>query len=134
MKFELSNVRRVALVPPADPQTIKAGLPREAVIDVRTCLLTEIDGRVSVEEELNLPDDLVSLFLTRRFWEAHETLEEVWKKTRSDFSQAIIMLLAAEIKLCKGDYLAYNKLVEMAYERGKKSVVELLIIHSALED
>jgi hypothetical protein len=134
MWFEVSNARRIALIHPADPQIIKSELPREVVIDVRTCFLTEIDGRVRVEGELELPDDLDSLLLLRRFWEAHELLEDVWKRTRNDFLQAVIMLLAAEIKLCKGDYVTYNKLVEMAYEKGRKNLAELLLIHSALED
>ncbi len=68
------NERRIALIPPRDPSEIKDSLPRERVIDIRTCLLTEVDGYISLNGELALPDDLMSLLLTRssgrptRYW------------------------------------------------------------------
>ncbi|MCQ4344258.1 MAG: DUF309 domain-containing protein [Sulfolobales archaeon] len=129
-----ANERRIAVIPPKDPSEIKGSLPRERIIDVRTCLLTEVDGYVSLNGELALPGDLMSLLLTRRFWEAHEILEEVWRERKYELFRAMIMLLAAEIKLCKGDYSVYNKLVESAYSRALNYLPILLLFHSAIED
>lgn len=39
--------------------------------------------------------EFVELFNQRRFWDAHEALEDAWRATRSDFYQALILYASA---------------------------------------
>ena len=131
--------RRIVLLHPQDPDLLKLRLREqlgERVIDVRTCILTEVDGYVNLEG-LNLSDDLTSLILLRRFWEAHEKLETVWKRDGNEFARSLILLAAAEIKLCKGEFKTYQGLTEKAYTNLRddpSSIALLLYLHSFFED
>ena len=131
--------RRVVVLHPQDPDLLKRRLRDqlgEKVLDVRTCIVTEVDGYLELEG-LNLPDDLTSLIILKRFWEAHEKLETVWKRDENEFARSLILLAAAEIKLCKGEFKTYQDLTERAYtnvEEDPSLVALLLYLHSLFED
>ena len=130
--------RRISILHPQDDKLLKAQLREkygEKIIDVRTCILTEVDGFIDLDG-LNLPDDLYSLLLQKRFWEAHERLEVIWRRDGNEFARSLILLAAAEIKLCKGNHRVYNELVERAYENLKEPelIALLLYLHSIFED
>ena len=131
--------RRVVILHPQDPDLLKQRLREqlgERVLDVRTCIVTEVDGYVDLKG-LDLPDDLTSLILLRRFWEAHEKLETVWKRGKNEFARSLILLAAAEIKLCKGEFKTYLDLTEKAYKNvgdDPLSIALLLYLHSLFED
>ena len=131
--------RRVVILHPQDPDLLKRRLRErfgERVLDVRTCIITEVDGYVDLKG-LDLPDDLTSLILLRRFWEAHEKLETVWKRDGNEFARSLILLAAAEIKLCKGEFKTYQDLTERSYMNLRddpSSVALLSYLHSLFED
>ncbi len=134
----MNKSRRISLLHPQDADSLKSKLRKEygeKVIDVRTCILTEVDGFVNIES-LNLPDDVPSLILQRRFWELHERLEAVWRRDKNEFARSLILLAAAEIKLCKGEFRVYSDLVERAYENlSEPELISLLLyLHSFFED
>ena len=131
--------RRVVILHPQDPDLLKQRLREqfgERVIDVRTCFVTEVDGYIELEG-LDLPDDLASLILVRRLWEAHEELETVWKRDNNEFARSLILLAAAEIKFCKGEFKTYQDLAERAYTNLAENpplIALLLFMHSLFED
>ena len=135
----MKGKRRIAILHPQDQDLLKQRLREqlgERVIDVRTCIVTEVDGDVDLEG-LNLPDDLTSLILLKRFWEAHEKLEAIWKRDNNEFARSLILLAAGEIKLCKGEFKTYQDLTEKAYMNlsGAPSLIALLLfLHSLFED
>ena len=45
----------------------------------------------------------VGLFNQRRFWDAHEALEDVWRETGSDFYQALILYASAFVHAQRGN-------------------------------
>ena len=134
----MGKQRRISILNPQDADLLKTELREkygEEIIDVRTCVLTEVDGFVDLGG-LSLPNDLYSLLLQRRFWEVHERLEAVWRRDGNEFARSLILLAAAEIKLCKGDYRVYSELVERAYDnlREPELITLLLYLHSLFED
>jgi len=81
------NERRIAVIPPRDPSEIKDSLPRERVIDIRTCLLTEVDGYVSLNGELALPRPHV-ITSNEEVLGGPRVLEEVWRERKYELFRA----------------------------------------------
>ncbi|MEM4080287.1 MAG: DUF309 domain-containing protein [Metallosphaera sp.] len=87
------------------------------LIDVRECKYKEVDVIGDVEKVMNSlgrplfyirvgesPQDLWLLLNDCRFWEAHEILESIWRRSTGNerkFTQALILICAAMIKFRK---------------------------------
>ena len=101
------------------------------IVDVRKCKYTEIDiidDPEKVIKILGVPIKIVNvkeeeesfpeLFFNCRFWEAHEVLEEVWRKEtdekRRKYLQALILLCASMIHYLKGHEKVSDDLINKA--------------------
>ncbi|NON61711.1 DUF309 domain-containing protein, partial [Acidianus sp. RZ1] len=87
------------------------------VIDVRLCKYMEVDAEGNVEDILGKANFIVDtknleegnffyLFSEGRFWEAHESLEKIWRTKdgkEKDFQQSLILIATAMLKYCKGE-------------------------------
>jgi len=108
------------------------------VIDVRICKYVEIDAYEDkkIEEILGKPlfigekEPFEKLFFETRFWEAHEVLEEKWRKEKDEkkrkYLQALILLSASMVKYCKGEKEVSNFLLEKALSLISELPEELL--------
>ncbi|ABP50894.1 MULTISPECIES: DUF309 domain-containing protein [Pyrobaculum] len=56
----------------------------------------------------------VRLFNAERFWEAHNALEGLWRRTKSPTLQGLIMLAAAFVKLQEGSPEKFERLLKEA--------------------
>jgi len=56
----------------------------------------------------------VDLFNRERFWEAHNALEGLWRKTRNATLQGLIMLAAAFVKLQEGRPDKFERMLKEA--------------------
>ncbi|EZQ06742.1 hypothetical protein CM19_04910 [Candidatus Acidianus copahuensis] len=111
------------------------------VIDVRLCKYMEVDAEGNVEDILGKANFIVDtknleegnffyLFSEGRFWEAHESLEKIWRTKdgkEKDFQQSLILIATAMLKYCKGEKDIAFKLIMNAREiLGKTTNNELL--------
>jgi predicted metal-dependent hydrolase len=64
----------------------------------------------------------VDLFNKERFWEAHNALEGLWRKTRNTTLQGLIMLAAAFVKLQEGQPDKFEKMLKEALHLLKEDV------------
>ncbi|MCS7136792.1 MAG: DUF309 domain-containing protein [Candidatus Caldarchaeum sp.] len=70
----------------------------------------------------------VRLFDSERFWEAHETLEGIWRTSKGvvkDFLHGLILTAAAFVHLQKGDERGFSSIVERATREFKNADVEV---------
>ena len=64
----------------------------------------------------------VDLFNRERFWEAHNALEGLWRKTRNATLQGLIMLAAAFVKLQEGRPDKFERMLKEALYLLKEDV------------
>jgi predicted metal-dependent hydrolase len=64
----------------------------------------------------------VDLFNRERFWEAHNALEGLWRKTRNTTLQGLIMLAAAFVKLQEGHPDKFERMLKEALHLLKEDV------------
>lgn len=64
----------------------------------------------------------VDLFNRERFWEAHNALEGLWRKTRNATLQGLIMLAAAFVKLQEGQPDKFERMLKEALHLLKEDV------------
>ncbi len=58
----------------------------------------------------------VELFNEERFWEAHEVLEGVWRRSRDEGLRGLIILAAAFVKIQENNPEAFKRLITRAKE------------------
>ncbi|WP_069806728.1 DUF309 domain-containing protein [Vulcanisaeta thermophila] len=80
---------------------------------MRVMDLVDLDVERHVENPL---EAYVELMGQERFWEAHEVLEGVWRRNRSEFMRGLILLAAALAKLQEGGHTGYKRLIRDAVE------------------
>ncbi|ABL87541.1 protein of unknown function DUF309 [Pyrobaculum islandicum DSM 4184] len=83
------------------------------VLDVIDITFEEVGGDV---------EKYVELFNKERFWEAHNVLEGVWRKTREPTLQGLIMLAASFVKLQEGQLDKFERLIKEAIQLLEKDV------------
>ncbi len=112
------------------------------VIDIRKCRFTEIDvvddpqkviavlgEPLFVVDANNVKDKFSDLFYQCRFWEAHEVLEEKWRRAKGEekeYLHALILVCASLINFLKGKVEVSDKLMEDALSLISKLPEELL--------
>ena len=64
----------------------------------------------------------VDLFNRERFWEAHNALEGLWRKTRNATLQGLIMLAAAFVKLQEGQPDKFERMLKETLHLLKEDV------------
>jgi predicted metal-dependent hydrolase len=64
----------------------------------------------------------VDLFNRERFWEAHNALEGLWRKTKNVTLQGLIMLAAAFVKLQEGRPDKFERMLKEALHLLKEDV------------
>ena len=83
------------------------------VVDITFITFEDVGGGV---------ERYVDLFNRERFWEAHNALEGLWRKTRNATLQGLIMLAAAFVKLQEGQPDKFEKMLKEALHRLKEDV------------
>ncbi|EHP68700.1 MAG: DUF309 domain-containing protein [Metallosphaera yellowstonensis] len=108
---------RFLLFYPLDKQVTLQSSVGFKIVEVRECLYKEVDVIGDLEEaKKSLGDPLFVIEVGKtkeslwdllnqcRFWEAHELLEEVWRRSQGyekKYLQALILLMASMIKFRK---------------------------------
>ncbi|MEN3047254.1 MAG: DUF309 domain-containing protein [Candidatus Caldarchaeales archaeon] len=133
-----SRVR--SLLSGTDAQVIEVRISDARVeVDLRTEAIAEALGRlrtlgevqyrveVGVEEPGADPfERAVTLYANRRYWEAHEALEPLWRSSEGPeraLLNGLILLAAAHVKLQTGDVEGYFRLLGRALGRMEASGV-----------
>jgi predicted metal-dependent hydrolase len=83
------------------------------VLDVVDITFEDVGGGV---------ERYVDLFNRERFWEAHNALEGLWRKTRNTTLQGLIMLAAAFVKLQEGQPDKFERMLKEALHLLKEDV------------
>ncbi|MBW9141282.1 MAG: DUF309 domain-containing protein [Candidatus Aramenus sp.] len=112
------------------------------VIDVRKCKFTEIDVMddpqkvvavlgepLFVVDANNVNGKFSELFYQCRFWEAHEILEEKWRRAKGeekDYLHALILICASLINFLKNKVEVSDKLMDEALSLISKLPEDLL--------
>ncbi|AKT35498.1 hypothetical protein PYWP30_01882 [Pyrobaculum sp. WP30] len=117
-------LRRLRAVLPVIAMRIAAG---HVEVDVKTDDLEKavaeaekVVGRVMEVVDITFEDvgggveRYVHLFNRERFWEAHNALEGLWRKTRNATLQGLIMLAAAFVKLQEGQPDKFERMLKEA--------------------
>ncbi|BDR92620.1 hypothetical protein Vsou_17130 [Vulcanisaeta souniana JCM 11219] len=68
-------------------------------------------------------DHFVRLFNAERFWEAHEVLEDVWRRNRDEGIRGLIILAAAFVKIQENNLEAFKRLMIRARELIAKNEI-----------
>jgi predicted metal-dependent hydrolase len=125
-------LRRLRAVLPVIAMRIATG---HVEVDVKTDDLekavTEVEkvvGKVLEVVDITFEDigggveRYIDSFNKERFWEAHNALEGLWRKTRNATLQGLIMLAAAFVKLQEGQPDKFEKMLKEALHLLKEDI------------